>query len=59
MEYKVKFKKIKYMDIIVEAKNKKEAKRKAVEGEYKEIIKDEFILPSTEWEIIKVEKQVI
>lgn len=57
--YVVRLKKEKYVDVTVKAKSKKEAEDKAIEGDYDEdqVIEDEFLLPSSEWTVINVEKK--
>lgn len=56
-KYSVLQKKTKFAKIFVKAKNKKEAERKAYEGDFDydtDVIESEFLLPSTEWETVDI-----
>lgn len=57
-KYVVKQKKEKYIEVTIEAKNKEEAKRKVEEEEYRlsDVLEDEYLLPSSDWETISVEE---
>jgi len=60
-KYFITQKREKYIRITIEAKNKKEALEKLDDGDYaaEDILEDEFLLPSSNWETIKVEKAKI
>ena len=55
-KYVVKLARTKFVEITVDAKDKEEAKRKVMEGEYKkeDVLEDEYFLPSTDWEVTTV-----
>jgi len=55
-KYKVKLAKTKFVEVKVNANNKKEAIEKALERNYFEVLEDEYFLPSTEWEAIETRK---
>ena len=58
-KYVVKQKKEKFVEITVEAKNKKEAIKKVEGGEYdpsSDVLEDEYLLPSSDWETIEVRR---
>ena len=52
--YKIKMQKKKYLEYIVEAKNKERAIEKAFEGDYVDVTESEFLLPSSDWEVIDI-----
>lgn len=45
----------KYVEVVVEAKNKREAEEKAFENEG-EVLEDEYFLPSTEWKTTSIKE---
>lgn len=58
-KYTIKQKKEKYVEITVEAKSDKKAQEMVDDGDYNpetDVLEDEFLLPSSDWETIEIRK---
>lgn len=57
--YIIKQKKEKYIETKIQAKSKQEALKKLEEGEFDsdDVLEDEFLLPSSDWDIVSIKKE--